>query len=111
MQGEIAAIRQRLRAFARARDWERHHSPKNLAMALSAEAGELLEPFLWLTPEESDRLTPAQREAVREEMADVFIYLVHLADRLDIDLAAAVLAKIERNERRFPAAGPPDGDP
>ena len=92
----------RLRAFAEERDWEQFHSPKNLSMALAVEAAELLEHFQWLTEQESQTLVPARRDAVAEEMADVFIYLVRLADRLEIDLLKAAGAKIEKNERRYP---------
>jgi dCTP diphosphatase len=92
-----------LRAFATARDWHRFHSPKNLAMALSAEAGELLEPFLWLTDDQSADLSRETRQAVAEEMADILVYLVLLADRLDVDLLDAAAAKMESNERKYPA--------
>jgi NTP pyrophosphatase (non-canonical NTP hydrolase) len=100
---ELEALRARLRRFAEARDWRQFHAPKNLAMALAAEAGEVLEHFQWLTAAESDALTAAQREAVALELADVLLYLVQLADRLDIDLAAAANRKIELNESRYPA--------
>jgi NTP pyrophosphatase (non-canonical NTP hydrolase) len=95
----------RLRDFARARDWERFHTPKNLAMALVAEAGELIEHFQWLTPEESSELAhdPEALAEVADEMADVAIYLLRLADVLGVDLAGAVRRKIQRNEGRFPA--------
>jgi dCTP diphosphatase len=99
----LGDLRTALRAFAAARDWDRFHSPKNLAMALSAEAGELLEPFLWLTEDESNDLLPTTRVAVSEEMADVLIYLVRLADRLDIDLLDAAATKLAKNESRYPA--------
>lgn len=90
--------------FARARDWVRFHTPKNLAMALAGEAGELLAEFQWLTPEESARATvPGPlRDRVSDEVADVAIYLMRLADVLGIDLRDAVLAKLERNKDRFP---------
>ena len=99
----LEEVRDRLRAFAAARDWEQFHSPKNLAMALIAEAGELVELFQWLTEEQSRALTPAQREAVAQEMADVLLYLVRLADRVDVDLLAAAARKIEINEQKYPA--------
>ncbi|MDD3618533.1 MAG: nucleotide pyrophosphohydrolase [Desulfobulbaceae bacterium] len=92
-----------LRQFAAERDWERCHSPKNLAMALNVEAAELMEHFQWLTEEESYLRSPASREAVSEELADVLIYLVRLADRLDIDLLAAAQSKIGKNARKYPA--------
>lgn len=93
-----------LREFAAQRDWQRFHTPKNLAMALSGEVGELVELFQWLTPEESAAIMTRRGERVREEVADVFAYLLHLADVLDIDLAAALRAKIRRNEERYPVA-------
>jgi NTP pyrophosphatase (non-canonical NTP hydrolase) len=99
----LRALRERLREFARARDWEQFHSPKNLAAALIVEAAELLEHFQWLTPEQSERLSPAQRQAVEEEIADVFIYLVRLSDRLGVDLFEAAARKIEKNEKKYPA--------
>ena len=79
----LAALRARLRAFVAERDWDKFHNPKNLAMALVAEAGELVEHFQWLTAEEADDLSPEVREEVEQEIADVLIYLVELADRLD----------------------------
>jgi dCTP diphosphatase len=82
----LDTLRLRIREFAEARAWERYHTPKNLAMALSVEAAELLEPFQWLTPEQSQFLSAGQREAVRQEIADVLIYLTRLADVLEIDL-------------------------
>ncbi len=99
---DLAELRDRLREFADARDWNQFHSPKNLAMALIAEAAELVEHFQWLTEEESARLSPASKGAVAEELADVLAYLVRIADKLDIDLLAAVSAKIARNEERYP---------
>lgn len=92
-----------LRRFAAERDWERFHSPKNLAMALAVEAAELLEQFQWLTEAESRAPVPDRRGRIEDELADVLIYLVRLADRLEVDLPAAVASKIERNRRRYPA--------
>jgi NTP pyrophosphatase (non-canonical NTP hydrolase) len=92
----------RLADFARERDWDQFHSPKNLAMALAGEAGELLEHFQWLTEEQSRALTPNVKDAVALEMADVLLYLVRLADRLDVDLSAAAARKIELNARKYP---------
>jgi NTP pyrophosphatase (non-canonical NTP hydrolase) len=101
---DLDDLRRRLRAFADARDWEQFHSPKNLAMALAAEAGELLEHFQWLTESASASLPAEQRAEVALELADVLLYLVLLADKLGIDLADAAARKIELNERRYPAA-------
>ncbi|MFN3750082.1 MAG: nucleotide pyrophosphohydrolase [Thiobacillus sp.] len=98
----LDALRQRIRAFAEARAWERYHTPKNLVMALSVEASELLEPFQWLTPEQSRQLGAEQREAVRQEIADVLIYLTRLADVLDIDLLKAAGDKLAINARKYP---------
>ena len=98
----LDALRQRIRAFAEARAWERYHTPKNLVMALSVEAAELLEPFQWLTPEQSRQLSAEQREAVRQEIADVLIYLTRLADVLDIDLLQAAADKLAINARKYP---------
>jgi NTP pyrophosphatase (non-canonical NTP hydrolase) len=93
-----------LRAFAQARDWERYHTPKNLAMALAGEVGELLACFQWLTPDESIHIMddPSTAEAVESELADVLQYLIRLADVLGVDLADAVRKKAQLNETRFP---------
>jgi NTP pyrophosphatase (non-canonical NTP hydrolase) len=90
-----------VREFAAERDWEQFHTPKNLAMALAGEAGELIAEFQWLTPEESASLTQAQRIAVGQEMADVLIYLCRLADVLSIDLVDEANRKIEANRSRY----------
>jgi NTP pyrophosphatase (non-canonical NTP hydrolase) len=99
----LAGLAGELQAFADERDWNRFHSPKNLAMALAAEAGELLEEFQWLTEDESAAPDPERRARIEAELADVQIYLVRLADRLGTDLPAAVSAKIEENRRKYPA--------
>jgi dCTP diphosphatase len=96
-------LKERLRAFARERDWEQFHSPKNLAMALIVEAAELLEHFQWLTETQSRALDPEKREQVAQELADVFLYLVRLADRLDIDLLDAAQRKLVLNAQKYPA--------
>lgn len=99
----IESMQTRLRNFSRERDWEQFHTPKNLTMALSVEASELLEIFQWLTPEESVAVMQSDRaDDVRDELADVAIYLLRLADVLDVELDAAVDAKISRNHQRFP---------
>jgi NTP pyrophosphatase (non-canonical NTP hydrolase) len=92
----------RLLYFARERDWEQFHSPKNLVMALAGEVGELTEHFQWLSEEQSAQLDPDKREQVGEELADCLIYLIRLGERLGIDLVAAVYRKIDINERRYP---------
>jgi NTP pyrophosphatase (non-canonical NTP hydrolase) len=91
-----------LRAFADERDWDQFHSPKNLSMALSVEVAELVEHFQWLSETESHALPPGTAEQVAEEIADIQIYLVRLADKLGVDLDAAVAAKIEVNRRKYP---------
>ncbi len=100
---ELTDLRDELRAFAVERDWDQFHSPKNLASALTVEAAELLEPFQWLTEEQSSSLTDKQRCAVMDELADVQIYLIRLADKLDVDLVQAVRTKMVRNAERYPA--------
>ncbi len=100
---DLDDIKTKLRQFAQARDWDQFHSPKNLSMALAAEAGELLERFQWLTEEQSKNLTREQRQAVEEEMADVFLYLLRLADKLDVDLLGAAKNKMAKNETKYPA--------
>jgi dCTP diphosphatase len=100
---DLDALRERLREFVVARDWGQFHGPKNLAMALVVEAGELMEPFQWLDEAESAALPADKLEAVRLEMADVLLYLVQLADVLGVDLLAAAADKIEINEGRYPA--------
>ncbi len=92
-----------MRTFAHERDWDQFHSPKNLAMALSVEAAELLEPFQWLRSGDVEELTPASRESAREEMADVLLYLVRLADKLDVDLFEAAVVKMQINRHKYPA--------
>lgn len=98
----LEQLRQRLAEFAKVRDWEQFHSPKNLAMALIGEAAEIIEHFQWLSEEQSKQLTPEKKQVVSHELADVLIYLIRLADKLDIDLIAATQAKIEINETRYP---------
>lgn len=96
---DLAAALQR---FADERDWEQFHSPKNLAMALGVEVAELAEHFQWLTQQQSLHLTASKKQQVSEELADVLIYLVRLADRLDIDLLTAAENKMRRNAEKYP---------
>lgn len=98
----LSEIREALRRFAADRDWDQFHTPKNLAIGISVEAGELLERFQWMTDEASCRLTDDQLAAVREELADVLLYLVRLADKLEVDLMAAAARKIELNGKKYP---------
>ncbi len=104
----LTELRDALRAFAAARDWRQYHTPKNLAMALIVEAAELVEHFQWSTAEQSMALEPAKAAEVRDEVADVLIYLVEIADVLDIDLIAAARDKIVKNAVKYPA--PPRRD-
>ena len=99
---DLEGLRTRLADFAAARDWDQFHSPKNLAMALSAEAGELLEVFQWLTDEQSRRIDDKARAAAADEIADVLLYLVRLADKLGLDPVAEAQRKLADNERRYP---------
>lgn len=99
----LAALRDALRRFSAERDWDQFHAPKNLAIALSVEAAELLEHFQWLTAEQSETLDAEALARVREEMADVLLYLVRLADRLDVDLFAAARDKMVLNAQKYPA--------
>lgn len=105
----VSELQLRLREFAHARHWSQFHTPKNLAMALGAEAGELIELYQWLTPEESVTATGnAQfKEALADELADVLIYMVQLADAADVDLSSAVSEKLLKNERKHPASPGP----
>jgi dCTP diphosphatase len=96
-------LRERLADFAAQREWEPFHSPKNLAMALIAEAAELVEHFQWLTEEQSRTLSPEQKHKVSLELADILIYLIRTADQLEIDLIGAANEKIAINEHRYPA--------
>ena len=99
---DVDGLQHRLRAFANARDWERYHSPKNLAMAVAGEAGELVDIFQWLTEEESRDLSEENRLRAAEEIADVLIYLLRLGDKLGVDFQKAILEKMELNERKYP---------
>ncbi|GAB4410371.1 MAG: nucleotide pyrophosphohydrolase [Thermodesulfovibrionales bacterium] len=93
----------KLRAFAKERDWEQFHSPKNLAMALSVEVAEIVEIFQWMTEEESVSLTPEKLQELKEEIGDVMIYLTKLADKFGIDLVDAAKKKVEINKKKYPA--------
>ena len=100
---DLTTLRDALRDFCAARDWHRYHTPKNLVMALSVEAAELVEHFQWATPEESLALAPEKRAEVADEIADVLIYLTELADVLGIDPIDAARAKIVKNAAKYPA--------
>ncbi len=100
----INFLTEQLRQFARERDWERYHTPKNLAMAMSVEMAELVEHFQWLTPDESVAVQddPAKLTAVGEEMADILLYLVRMADVMGVDLEQVALRKIGLNAIKYP---------
>jgi dCTP diphosphatase len=98
----LNTLRDQLRAFADERDWDQFHSPKNLAAALAVEAAELLEKFQWLTEAESQNLSPEALEGVRQEVADVLLYLIRISDKLGIDPIAAAQDKIAMNAKKYP---------
>lgn len=100
---ELEHIRERIRAFRDERDWAKFHNPKDMAIALSIEAGELLEHFLWKNGPEVDARIEERREEIESEIADIGIYLTELADNLGIDLIAAMDKKITRNAEKYPA--------
>jgi NTP pyrophosphatase (non-canonical NTP hydrolase) len=99
---DLESLKMRLRDFAAAREWDQFHSPKNLSMALIVEAAELVEHFQWLTEDQSRSLEPTQLEQVQEELADIQIYLIRIADKLNVDLIEAVEKKIEANAKKYP---------
>jgi len=100
----LAGLRQRVAEFVAARDWEQFHTPRNLSVAIAVEAAELMEHFQWLTHEQAAvaMRDGVKQAAVADELADVLIYGLSLANALDVDVSTAVLSKLERNERRFP---------
>lgn len=102
-EGELAQLRAIVRQFVEERDWDQFHTPKNLAAALTVEAAELLEHFQWLKEGRAEELGPDKLVEVRHEMADVLVYLVRLADKLDVDLLAAVRDKMVLNRAKYPA--------
>jgi NTP pyrophosphatase (non-canonical NTP hydrolase) len=102
MPDTLQTLAQQLDQFAKDRDWQQFHSPKNLASALVVEAGELLEHFQWLTEDQSRALTPDQRDEVGAEVADVLLYLIQLASALGIDPVAAAQAKLKLNAQKYP---------
>ena len=102
-RSDLMMLRDKLRAFAEAREWDQFHSPKNLSMALMVEVAELMEHFQWLTEEQSGNLDAAKKAVVAEELADILLYLVRLSDKLGIDLSEAALRKLEINAAKYPA--------
>ena len=102
MSKELEELRNTLRQFAAERDWDQFHSPKNLASARCVEAAELLEHFQWLTEDQSCNLSPEAKTKVADELADVFVYLIRLADKLDVELIEAARNKIAHNAEKYP---------
>lgn len=102
-RSDLLLLRDKLRAFAEARDWDQFHSPKNLSMALMVEAAELMEHFQWLTETQSGNLDATKKAVVAEELADILLYLVRISDKLDVDLLEASLHKLEKNAVKYPA--------
>ena len=102
-QSELLMLRDKLRAFAEARDWDQFHSPKNLSMALIVEVAELMEHFQWLTEAQSGNLDAEKKAVVAEELADILLYLVRLSDKLEVNLLEAALHKLEKNAAKYPA--------
>ncbi len=99
---DIKKIQKKLRDFADERDWEQFHTPKNLSMALSVEASELLEIFQWQKAEEYKNATEEQKEMIKDEIADIFYYLVRISDKLDINIEEALLKKMKKNREKYP---------
>ena len=106
MEKNLETLRQLVIDFSKRRNWEQFHNPKNLSMALIAEAAELVEHFQWMDGEASNHLPKDKHQQVKMELADVLIYLVRIADRLDIDLLDAAIHKMRINEQRFPVSNP-----
>jgi dCTP diphosphatase len=102
-QSDLMMLRSKLRDFAKAREWDQFHSPKNLSMALMVEVAEMMEHFQWLTEAQSYDLAKQNKDAVSEELADILLYLVRLADKLEVDLLDAALLKLEKNAIKYPA--------
>ena len=102
-QTTLQELKEKMAAFVRERDWEQFHSPKNLSMSIAIEAAELMEHFQWLTLEESKSLSPEALADIGEELADIVLYSLSLANALHLDLAETVLAKMEKNVRKYPS--------
>ena len=102
MSDSIRELTAEICAFRDARDWQQFHAPKEMAVAICAEAGELLQHFVWQSPEQSERRARERSREIADELADVGMLLFELASNLDVDLAAAIRAKLARNEQRYP---------
>jgi NTP pyrophosphatase (non-canonical NTP hydrolase) len=103
MSDSIADLTTRIRAFVAARDWEQYHNPKDMAVAIAAEAGELMQHFVWQQPDQIERRAAEKRDEIASEIADVGILLFEMADLLGLKLGEVMEAKIARNEQRYPA--------
>ena len=103
METTLYELQKQLREFVKKRDWDKFHNPKNLAMSLIVESAELVEIFQWLTPKESENLDPRTVEKVKDEVADILIYLVRFCDVLDIDLLDAAFKKMKKNQSKYPS--------
>lgn len=102
MSTELKKLQEKIRNFADERNWDQYHSPKNLSMALIAEAAELIEHFQWMTEEQSSQLSSEVLEEVQQEIADIFIYLIRISDKLGVDLISAANQKININAKKYP---------
>lgn len=100
---DLTSLQARIRDFVNQRDWSQYHSPKNLSMALSVEAAELVEIFQWLTEQQSQQLDGEKRQQAADELADIFYYLLRIADVMDIDLVQALGNKMQKNQQKYPA--------
>ena len=102
-QSDLLMLRDKLRVFAEAREWDQFHSPKNLSMALMVEVAELMEHFQWLSEAQSGNLDAEKKTEVAEELADILLYLIRLSDKLEVDLLEATLLKLDKNNLKYPA--------
>ena len=102
MENELSLLKRKILAFRDKRDWRQYHDPKSLSQAIGIEAAELQEIFLWMTTDQSHRLNDADKSRVREELADIFIFMMYLCDTFDIDLLQAVALKLEKNALKYP---------
>jgi len=99
---DIEKIKNKIKHFSTERNWDKYHTPKNLSMALSVEASELVEIFQWLDDKESNNLNTETLQSVKEEIADILIYLIRIADKLDIDIEESLIEKLKINEQKYP---------
>lgn len=106
----IAELKDKIAKFRDERDWNKYHNPKNLVMAIAIETAELMEYYVWKTQEEADKLgkSKEQLQEIQEELADILIYCLALADRLNIDISQAIIAKLEKNSKKYPKDNLPD---